>query len=111
MWWNAIPQAFHHIPVVTLLPAGKAGGPVGSSDTTRKLVRRLGEQLPVIAGHRSGSSSGRAWARRRISSSITDAIVMAFRHDLALSGARSIPMTNISPPQLCNVVARRGRQS
>jgi hypothetical protein len=31
----------------------------------------------------SGSSSGRAWARRRISSTITDAIVMAFRHDLA----------------------------
>ena len=31
----------------------------------------------------SSLSSGRAWTRSRISSTITDAIVMAFRHDLA----------------------------
>jgi hypothetical protein len=35
----------------------------------------------------SGLSSGRAWARNRISSTITCDIVIALRHDLARSGA------------------------
>jgi hypothetical protein len=34
----------------------------------------------------SSLSSGRAWARSRISSTITDANVIAFRHDQARSG-------------------------
>jgi hypothetical protein len=40
----------------------------------------------VLSSHCSGSSSGRAWARNRISSIITDAIVTALRHDRARSG-------------------------
>jgi hypothetical protein len=36
--------------------------------------------------HGSGSSSGRAWTRNRISSTITDFMVMALRHDRGRSG-------------------------
>jgi hypothetical protein len=48
------------------------------------------------------SSSGRAWARRRISSIITDAIVMAFRHDRVRSGvscSSTQPDTELPPDQ------------
>jgi hypothetical protein len=43
--------------------------------------------------HGSGSSNGSAWARRRISSIITEHIVMASRHDRARSG-RSCSVTS-----------------
>jgi hypothetical protein len=51
------------------------------------LLARAVRRHALWAHYCPGSSSGRAWARSRISSIITDAIVMTFRHDLALSGA------------------------
>jgi hypothetical protein len=55
---------------------------------------------PVLAGHGSGSSNGRAWARRRISSTIADAIVMAFPFDRARSDLSSAgPQPVLSPPR------------
>jgi len=45
------------------------------------------QSSPLNATPPGGSSSGPAWARSRTSSIITDAIVMAIRQLLALSGA------------------------
>jgi hypothetical protein len=53
-------------------------------------VRQLAGQIFDVVGHGSGSSSGRAWARSRISSTITSAMVMALRHDRARSGCQQL---------------------
>jgi hypothetical protein len=50
----------------------------------------LPKQSPTQAPHESSLSSGRAWARNRISSTITEHMVMALRHDRARFGCERL---------------------
>jgi hypothetical protein len=61
----------------------------------------------------SGSSRGRAWARRRISSTMTDAMVMALRHERARSGwsCPSLSVPPLSGLRPCHGSAGRQRAS
>jgi hypothetical protein len=61
-------------------------------DRCSGMVLALPDQLSgQSARHGSGSSNGRVWARNRISSSITDAIVMAFRAGPGPFGRQLLP--------------------
>jgi hypothetical protein len=59
----------------------------------------------------SSLSSERAWARNRISSTMTDAMVMALRHDRARSGSRcQRPGRSSASPQFSEIGCDSQRQ-
>jgi hypothetical protein len=93
----------------------RCGAPSRDSNGSR---RRLDPQTRGASTRRLGAadrvrerrqvSSGRAWARNRISSIITDAIVMALRHDRARSGwSCSVPLDLV---EQCGHAGPRARQ-
>jgi hypothetical protein len=70
-----------------LMRRAAAHGGEGSRAAAR---RGLPKQSPTQAPHESSLSSGRAWARNRISSTITEHMVMALRHDRARFGCERL---------------------
>jgi hypothetical protein len=81
-WHRAHPT----LPTVARHSGFRASGSSDAPNGEARPRQRPGAINATSLGLAQSLMVGRAWARNRISSTITDAIVMAFRHDRARSG-------------------------